>query len=96
MGIVKKIYDENKDYTIIFLSLRQLYLNNQAYISSTDKKDVSYQSNPEEVHREVETPAVEKMFREIEAILGTSLLPHEVTRILEATQIGRASCRERV
>ena len=81
MGIVQKTYDENKDYTITFLSLRQLYLNNQAYISSTDKKDVSYQSNPEEVHREVETPAVEKMFREIEAILGTSLLPHEVTRV---------------
>ena len=91
MGIVQKTYDENKDYTITFLSLRQLYLNNQAYISSTDKKDVSYQSNPEEVHREVETPAVEKMFREIEAILGTSLLPHEVTRILEDMNEYRSS-----
>lgn len=91
-GIVKRIPKNDKDkydYKVKFLNLKQLYINNNyEHITLTkepasEKRPKYHNCSTKEVIEANTSPLVQKMFRDVEYILGRPLFPNEKQRIVE-------------
>ncbi len=92
-GIIKKHFQENMpdtEYTVEFLNLKQLYINNvvkpkNAIISNryNDSYSNSYKCTPEDLVDAKSIPSVNNMFNEIRKITGRLLNSKECFEIIE-------------
>lgn len=93
-GIVKKVYiddDTDINYSIEFLNLKQLYINNVIRPKSTqnDIKDDNdnytkpYTATSEEILESKNVPAINEMFNEIRLAIKRYITPNEYKRIYE-------------
>ena len=89
-GIIEKISKdaENEyDYKVKFLNLKQLYIDNNykhiTFSSDEESKPKYYNCNTKEVIEANTSPAVQRMFSDIEYTIGRPLFPNEKQRIVE-------------
>lgn len=88
-GIVEKVPKDNGnkyDYKVKFLNLKQLYIkNNYKYINAVSEEKTKpkyYSCDVKEVIEANNSPIIQKMFSEIEYIIGRPLVPREKERII--------------
>ncbi len=86
-GIIKKIMSEDgSDYGIEFLSLRQLYVENNFQPKKSEPKptrrESSYINSPGKLVEAYKVPAIKQMFHDIDYIIRRQLPPHECQDIL--------------
>lgn len=89
-GIIKKLPKEKEneyDYTVKFLSLKQLLIRNNFQNSTVTNKDESYNNpficSPEELVEAKKNPHINNMFNEIRKVLSRYITPNEYKRIYE-------------
>lgn len=89
-GIVKKHPKNNdniNDFTVEFLSLRQLYIDNNYSFISSNKSDESisqpYSCSPEELIEANKVPEIKSMFYTIDQLKRRQLTPNERMTVLE-------------
>lgn len=80
-GLVRRTYASDGSYDIEFLSLRGLFLENLKYTSPA--KNVAIETVAQKSVTERVDNEMTRMLREVEEILGTTLRPAEVDRIVE-------------
>jgi len=89
-GIVKKLpigNENSSDYGIEFLSLRQLYIDNNFELRKTEQPKVikshGYTSSSTDLIEALKVPDVRTMFRDIENIVKRPLVPNESREVLD-------------
>ncbi|MTI66273.1 MAG: DnaD domain protein [Firmicutes bacterium] len=91
-GIIKKIKnkeDKNHNYSIEFLNLKQLYINNviKPNAKQTKAKESSYDKpyvcSPQDLVEANKIPSINEMFNEIRIVIRRHLNPNEHKKILE-------------
>lgn len=87
-GIIEKVFlnKENEfDYCVRFLNLKQLYIeNNYKEIDIEEKMDIKpYACSAEDLVDANQIPAINEMFNQIDYIMRRQLVPNEKQRILE-------------
>ncbi len=89
-GILKKHSKDNdnkSDFTVEFLSLRQLYIDNNYSIITSNKSEESnsqpYSCSPEELIDANKVPEIKNMFYAIDQIKRRQLSPNERMTVLE-------------
>ncbi|MTI46233.1 DnaD domain-containing protein [Sporosalibacterium faouarense] len=91
-GIIKKHKKENNneyDYSVEFLNLKQLYINNNyRVVSSHDKteKPNTYSCSVKDLVEANNIPGIQDMFNTINDIIRRTLAPNEKMKILEWIQ----------
>lgn len=80
-GLVRRTYASDGSYDIEFLSLRGLFLENLKYTSPA--RNVELETFAPKSVTESADNEMTRMLREVEEILGTTLRPAEVDRIVE-------------
>jgi len=83
-GLIRKTAsDGSSEYTVEFLSVRQLYIDNNFEPRQTQKPTRTNNPTVDQVSDAVSEHSFQKMFREIESLLGRSLFPNDCMEILE-------------
>jgi len=86
-GIIKKIKSEDgSDYGIEFLSLRQLYVENNFQPKKSEPKPKTqrgYTSSSNDLIEALKVPGVKAMFHEVENIVRRPLVPNESREVLD-------------
>lgn len=85
-GIIKKLPSEGSDdYGIEFLSLRQLFVENNFEVKKTEPEKVQrgYTSTSNDLIEALKVPGVKAMFREIENTIRRPLVPNESREVLD-------------
>lgn len=89
-GIIKKHFIENEDttkYTVEFLSLKQLYINNnfKPVNVSTEGEDQpsTYTCSPSDLVEANKVPEIKEMFYNINQLVRRSLMPNQMMEVLE-------------
>lgn len=90
IGIIRKLHlneDDKSDYGIEFLSLRQLYIENNFELKKPEKPKTEssrgYSSSPTDLIEALKVPDIKEMFRDIENIIKRPLVPNESQKILD-------------
>lgn len=88
--IIKKVSqceENNWDYTVEFVSLKQLYIDNNyksiQHLNQEDTESSSYSCSTKELIDANKVPEIKQMFIEINKIIARSLTPNEKMQILE-------------
>mgnify|MGYP006277978563 CR=1 FL=1 len=91
-GIIKKLYheeDNDMEYSIEFLNLKQLYINNLVRPNSDKPSNNEenytkpYRLSPDELIEVKNVPAINEMFNEIRTVIKRYITPNEYKRIYE-------------
>jgi DnaD/phage-associated family protein len=88
-GIIKKhpISQDKEDYQVEFLNLKQLYIKNNykpiEFSSSSSYSNTTYSFTPADIVEANKSQDIQNMFYSINQMMGRSLVPNEMKKILE-------------
>ena len=91
IGIIKrhpKTTDDDNDFAVEFLSLRQLYIDNNYELKNAPKSESpssskDYSCSPDELIEANKIPEIKNMFYQIDQLMRRQLTVNERTKVLE-------------